>query len=91
MDSKNKWKKIPTECVYKDKKYHILQIDIQGGFFTLYDSTAKKGEVQVLECIDMEECCPVAKCESSPTGEHEYVMPPDSFDQPFCKHCYKSN
>lgn len=89
--SDNKWNKIPTECVYKGKKYRILSIEMQGGFFTLQDLTAEKGEVQVLDNINMDECTNVPKCEKSPTGDHEFVMPPDSFDQPYCKHCYKSN
>jgi hypothetical protein len=29
------------------------------------------------------------ECIKSPTGKHEYVLPPDSFDNPYCKHCYK--
>lgn len=30
------------------------------------------------------------ECKESPTGKHEFVLPPDSFDKPYCKHCYKS-
>ena len=31
------------------------------------------------------------KCDKSPDGEHHYVMPRDSFELPYCKHCYKEN
>jgi hypothetical protein len=30
-------------------------------------------------------------CLKSPDGKHEYVPPPDSFDNPYCKHCYKGS
>jgi hypothetical protein len=33
----------------------------------------------------------VKECEKSPTGKHEYVPAPDSFEQPYCKHCYYCN
>jgi len=29
------------------------------------------------------------ECQESPTGKHEYVSTPDSFDNPYCRHCYK--
>jgi hypothetical protein len=32
-----------------------------------------------------------SECPKSPNGKHEYILAPDSFDLPFCKHCYKSN
>ena len=31
------------------------------------------------------------KCLKSPTGKHEFVPAPDSFDDPFCKYCFKTN
>jgi len=31
------------------------------------------------------------ECPKSPDGKHHYVPAPDSFDQPYCKHCYNSN
>ena len=30
-------------------------------------------------------------CRKSQSGKHEYILPPDSFDQPYCKHCYKGS
>lgn len=30
------------------------------------------------------------KCKESPNGEHKYIPPPDSFDLPYCKYCYKT-
>lgn len=54
-----KWNMIPGECEYNGKVYRILNIDMQGGYFTLYDTEAKKGEVQVLDDIDMEKCNPI--------------------------------
>lgn len=58
---KDKWSKIPYQCEYQGKTYRILDIDLQGGYFTLYDPEAKKGEVQVLAPIDMEKCNPIKK------------------------------
>lgn len=55
----SKWNIIPANCKYKDKVYRILNIDMQGGYFTLHNVQAQKGEVQVLENIDMDECDPV--------------------------------
>ena len=36
---------------------------------------------------------PVSKseCPKSPNGKHEYIPAPDSFELPYCKHCYKTN
>lgn len=31
--------------------------------------------------------CP--ECPKSPNGKHEYILAPDSFDNPYCKYCYK--
>jgi hypothetical protein len=31
------------------------------------------------------------ECPKSPTGKHEFVLPPDSFDNPYCKYCYKGS
>ena len=50
---------IPSECLYKGKIYRILNIEMQGGYFTLYDKEAKKGEVQVIDDVDMDECYPI--------------------------------
>lgn len=30
------------------------------------------------------------ECEKSPTGLHEYIPAPDSFELPYCRFCYKS-
>lgn len=56
---KSKWNMIPGSCEYKGKAYRILNIDMQGGYFTLCDTEAKKGEIQVFEDIDMDECNPI--------------------------------
>ena len=56
---KSKWNMIPGNCEYKGKTYRIINIEMQGGYFTLHDTEAKKGEVQVLENIDMDECNPI--------------------------------
>ena len=32
----------------------------------------------------------IKKCEKSPTGKHDWTLPPDSFDEPYCKYCYKT-
>lgn len=32
----------------------------------------------------------VKKCKKSPTGKYDWTLPPDSFDQPYCKYCYKT-
>lgn len=50
---------IPSECEYDGKNYRILNIDMQGGYFTLQDAEAKKGNVQVLENIDILSCRPI--------------------------------
>jgi hypothetical protein len=31
------------------------------------------------------------KCKKSPDGKHHFVLPPDSFDSPYCKYCYKGS
>ena len=50
-----KWDMIPSQCEYDGKIYRILNIDMQGGYFTLQDLEAKKGDVQVIE-VDMLDC-----------------------------------
>jgi hypothetical protein len=30
-------------------------------------------------------------CLKSPTGKHEYTVSSDSFEQPYCKYCYKGS
>jgi len=30
----------------------------------------------------------VKECKKSPTGKHDWTLPPDSFDEPYCKYCY---
>lgn len=54
-----KWNIIPDKCNYLGKKYKILDIDLQGGYFTLCDLEAKRGDVQALTDIDMELCDPI--------------------------------
>lgn len=55
----SKWLMIPNKCEYKGNIYRILDIDLQGGYFTLHDVNAKKGDVWVFPNIDMDECNPV--------------------------------
>lgn len=55
----SKWNIIPSRCEYNGKTYRILSIDLQGGFFTLQDLEAKKGDVQVLTDVDMDKCNPI--------------------------------
>ena len=52
----SKWNTIPSECEYDGKVYRILNIDMQGGYFTLQDLNAKKGDIQVVDNIDMDKC-----------------------------------
>jgi len=52
----SKWNTIPSECEYDGKVYRILNIDMQGGYFTLQDLNAKKGDIQVIDNIDMDKC-----------------------------------
>jgi len=93
MSKKTKWNKIPTDCVYKSKNYKILSIDLQGGFFALQDLSSEKGDVQVIENVNMDECLPIVKveCERSPNGKHSYILAADSWEQPYCKYCYKQD
>ena len=51
----DKWNMIPSQCEYDGKIFRILNIDMQGGYFTLQDLEAKKGDVQVIE-VDMLDC-----------------------------------
>ena len=46
---------IPTQCEYNGKVYRILNIDMQGGYFTLDDVD---GDNYIGE-IDMDECTPI--------------------------------
>ena len=55
----SKWNTIPSECEYDGKVYRILNIDMQGGYFTLQDLNAKKGDIQVIDNIDMDKCNPI--------------------------------
>ena len=55
----SKWNTIPSECKYDGKVYRILNIDMQGGYFTLQDLNAKKGDTQVVDNIDMDKCNPI--------------------------------
>ena len=32
----------------------------------------------------------IKECEKSPTSRHCWTLPPDSFDVPYCKYCYKT-
>lgn len=53
------WNFIPNKCEFNGKIYRILNIDMQSGCFTLQDTNAEKGEIQVFEDIDMEDCNPI--------------------------------
>ena len=55
----SKWNTIPSECKYDGKVYRILNIDMQGGYFTLQDLNAKKEDTQVVDNIDMDKCNPI--------------------------------
>jgi len=55
----SKWNTIPFECEYSGKVYRILNIDMQGGYFTLQDLNAKRGDIQVIDNIDMDKCNPI--------------------------------
>lgn len=59
--SDSNWNMIPSLCEYQGKRYRILSIDMQGGYFVLQDLEAKKGDVQVLTDIDMDHCKPIIK------------------------------
>lgn len=56
LNDEYKWNTIPSECEYGGKVYRILNIDMQGGYFTLQDLNAKKGDIQVVDNIDMDKC-----------------------------------
>jgi hypothetical protein len=56
LNDESKWNTIPSECEYDGKVYRILNIDMQGGYFTLQDLNAKKGDIQVIDNIDMDKC-----------------------------------
>lgn len=57
---KNQWNIIPSQCLYQNKVYRILDIDLQGGYFTLQDPEAKeRGDLMVIDNIDMDECYPI--------------------------------
>jgi len=55
-----KWNMIPSKCEYCNKIYNIVSIDLQGGYFTLYNPEAIKGDVMIYN-VDMEECNPINK------------------------------
>jgi hypothetical protein len=56
----DKWNMIPTHCIYLDKVYRIVNIEMQGGYFTLANPEAtKRGDTMILENIDMELCDPI--------------------------------
>jgi len=55
----SKWNTIPFECEYSGKVYRILNIDMQGGYFTLQYLNTKKGDIQVIDNIDMDKCNPI--------------------------------
>lgn len=55
----SKWNTIPFECEYSGKVYRILNIDMQGGYFTLQDLNTKKEDIQVIDNIDMDKCNPI--------------------------------
>ena len=59
LNDESKWNTIPSECEYGGKVYRILNIDMQGGYFTLQDLNAKKGDIQVVDNIDMDKCNPI--------------------------------
>lgn len=50
---------------------------------------AKIGDIQIVEQWFV--AYYKSKCSKSPNGKHQFVPSPDSFDQPYCKYCYKSN
>ena len=57
--SDSRWNMIPDRCEYNGKIYRILNIDLQGGYFTIQDLEAERGDVQVLDDIDMDKCIPI--------------------------------
>ena len=58
-NDESKWNIIPSQCDYDGKVYRILNIDMQGGYFTLQDLNAKRGDIQVIDNIDMDKCNPI--------------------------------
>ena len=55
---------IPGKCIYKGKTWRILDIDMQGGYFTLHRWTGKYkvGRItpgNLLKNVDMDKCKPV--------------------------------
>jgi hypothetical protein len=57
--SESKWNMIPDRCEYNGKIYRILNIELQGGYFTLQDLDVERGGIQVLDGIDMDKCIPI--------------------------------
>jgi hypothetical protein len=57
--SDSRWNMIPNRCEYNGKIYRILNIELQGGYFTLQDLEAERGDIQVLNDIDMDKCIPI--------------------------------
>jgi hypothetical protein len=57
--SESRWNMIPDRCEYNGKIYRILNIELQGGYFTLQVLEAERGDVQVLDDIDMDKCIPI--------------------------------
>jgi hypothetical protein len=47
---------IPNKCILNGKIYDILNIDLQGGYFTLFNPEAKRYEVRIINWVDIEDC-----------------------------------
>lgn len=43
--------------------------------------------IEILQRVDKFQNKP--ECPKSPTGKHNWRLPPDSFDSPYCGHCGK--
>ena len=63
----------------------------------LNDDIVMPGAVEQMPKDKVHDDCPLKKSsyrvslykETKPKCKHEYVMPEDTFELPYCKHCYK--
>ena len=76
--------------VVNDNEYGYCACNLNGNIYT--DSYLNQ-----LPEDKVHDDCPLKKSsyrvslykETKPRCKHEYVMPEDSFELPYCKHCYK--
>ena len=71
----------PEGEIWYDSDHAIFKLGDR--FYDINGQTKKGRHIPIEEHQEL--------CYKAPHKIHEWVMPPDSFDKPYCKYCYKES